>query len=147
MLTVQVLTDDVQTWGFDYYTVESGSTPLYVEGPGPMAWADASAYCQENYYALASVHCQAQQDLLQSVCSGNCWIGLNDIDDEGAFEWSDDSPFDFDYFAPGEPDDDTRDADEDFVGMRQDLNGHWNDAPSPRAFVCATRCPGREGCA
>ena len=36
-----------------------------------------------------------------------------------------------------EPDDDARDADEDSVEMRQDLHGHWNDAPRLRSFVCA----------
>eukprot|EP01052_Picozoa_sp_SAG31_P032425 SAG31_NODE_3555_length_4129_cov_1.868734_4_plen_80_part_00 len=65
------------------------------------------------------------------------------MENEGDLVWSDDSPLDFDYFNPGEPDDMARDADEDFVGMRHDLHGHWNDAASPRQFVCATRCPVR----
>lgn len=59
---------------------------------------------------------------------------------EGDLVWSDDSPLDFDYSNPGEPDDSSRDSDEDFVGMWTDLGGHWNDAASPREFVCATRC-------
>ena len=169
--TDNVLTDTIQTWGFDYWTVEAGGTPLYVQAPEPLGWVEANAWCQQHYFALASVHCQAQQDLLTSVCTDNCWIGLNDVDSEGDFRWSDDSPckigspsrfdrcysppieehqhiaVDYDDFYPGEPDDDARDADEDFVGIRQDLGGQWNDAPSPRHFVCATRCPGREGCA
>ena len=145
--TDNVLTDTTQTWGFDYWTVEAGGTPLYVQAPEPLGWVEANAWCQQHHFALASVHCQAQQDLLTSVCTDNCWIGLNDVDSEGDFRWSDDSPLDYDDFYPGEPDDDARDADEDFVGMRQDLGGQWNAAPSPRHFVCATRCPGREGCA
>eukprot|EP01051_Picozoa_sp_SAG22_P000147 SAG22_NODE_3_length_48349_cov_158.681180_8_plen_157_part_00 len=112
-----------------------------------LIWDDARAHCQSHSYELASVHCQAQQDLLNSVCTGSYWIGLNDAAEEGDLVWSDDSPFDFDYFNPGEPDDSSRDADEDYVGMRNDLGGHWNDASSPRGFVCATRCPGREICA
>ena len=90
--TDNVLTDTIQTWGFDYWTVEAGGTPLYVQAPEPLGWVEANAWCQQHHFALASVHCQAQQDLLTSVCTDNCWIGLNDVDSEGDFRWSDDSP-------------------------------------------------------
>ena len=90
--TDNVLTDSTQTWGFDYWTVEAGGTPLYVQAPEPLGWVEANAWCQQHHFALASVHCQAQQDLLTSVCTDNCWIGLNDVDSEGDFRWSDDSP-------------------------------------------------------
>jgi hypothetical protein len=39
-----------------------------------------------------------------------CWIGLNDVQQEGHFRWSDNSPVNFLHFNPGEPNDWGRDS-------------------------------------
>ena len=103
--------------GLEFFEVEAAAEPLYVGTAMNMEWEAARDFCRQNYYDLASVHCAEQQELAASACtSAACWIGLSDIASEGNFQWSDSSPFDYEYFAPGEPDDNSRDAEEDFVG-------------------------------
>merc|ERR1712241_1513249 len=65
------------------------------------------------------------------------WIGMNDREHEGQWVWSDMSPVDYTWWAPGEPNDVHG---EDCAQIRTTLyNGKWNDVPCSRTYrpLCA----------
>jgi hypothetical protein len=124
----------------------------YVGVSQRLTWAEARTYCQANYDGdLASIHSDIAQANAVTACADatddlTCWIGYNDIEEEGNFVWSDGSPSDFDHFSPGQPDEwHPEDGGEDFVQLwhrTDDLAqfGSWNDmADTALAFVCETQ--------
>jgi hypothetical protein len=82
--------------------------------------------------SVASIHCENQNDdvvndmILSSPVSQNFLIGLNDINDEGQFVWSDGSSEVFRYWNTGEPN--SYGGDEDCVEIYK-TTGKWNDVP------------------
>lgn len=78
-------------------------------GSGAMLPQDeAEAACADNGGHLASMHSNADHITVTRACNdvsetGNCWIGLNDVADEGTFVWTDGSPTDYEHWNPGEP--------------------------------------------
>lgn len=83
------------------------SDHLYWRGDTKGNWFEAQNACRAKGGNLASIHSQADNDFLTSVCfekcrqQGNCnyqsdcWIGLNDQQKEGAYVWTDGSPTDY----------------------------------------------------
>ena len=59
-------------------------------------WHESLAECERlssGNGSLASIHSRQEIDLLLNVLDRNeSWIGLNDIDNEGIYDWADDSP-------------------------------------------------------
>jgi hypothetical protein len=74
-------------------------------------WTAAEASCVLQGGHLASVHSMAENSLVSSLCaSDECWIGFNDIANEGIWIFSDGSVANFSSFPggvapwnPGEP--------------------------------------------
>ena len=67
-------------------------------------WEDASDYCRDLQAHLPSVHSQREAEFLDELSNGDPripWIGLR-LED-GGYEWTDGTPLDFIYWAPGEP--------------------------------------------
>ncbi|KAF0314018.1 Lectin BRA-3 [Amphibalanus amphitrite] len=55
---------------------------------------------------LASIHSLIENAfVMQTYNFGDTWIGLNDIETEGSFQWRDGSKVDFTNWAPEQPDD------------------------------------------
>ena len=86
------------------------SDPLYVGvlvGNEGLTWHEGREYCRTHHYDLASAHDAAANEAMAVACestgAGQCWIGANDLQSEGEFEWSDGSAFEFEHFANGEP--------------------------------------------
>jgi Lectin C-type domain len=67
-----------------------------------------------------------QEFVLKLVGTTQVWIGLTDIVNEGAMEWVDGTPFDFEKFRTGEPNDSG--GREDCVMMTSDGVGGWADS-------------------
>ena len=70
----------------------------YVKNEESLAFTNQDALCQFRYEtSLASIHNNTQNTAATSRCESEepCWIGLNDILNEGEFEWVDDTIFDF----------------------------------------------------
>ncbi|XP_071485675.1 echinoidin-like [Diadema antillarum] len=69
------------------------------------------------------------------------WFGLNDIDSEGTFVWSDGSPVDYTKWIPGQPTNYGGNEDCGHMWYRDaqtDTTRDWNDAPcsSEVSFIC-----------
>ena len=71
----------------------------YFKGSTPLDWPNAKAYCNSYGTRLASIHSASEFHEAAQLCdiSSNsaCWIGLNDIKEEGVYEWEDGSITDY----------------------------------------------------
>ena len=86
----------------NFISVDPGN---YILGPIQMHWFDASLYCQDMGSNLASIHSESDNNEAISLynetckfstgCSYCCWLGLNDIEFEGIWEWDDGSITDY----------------------------------------------------
>ena len=70
-------------------------------------WTDAEGFCQKKGGHLASV---ASDETMGFVLLGahkrglnDVWLGGNDIAQEGEWSWTDCTPWDVDFWAPGQP--------------------------------------------
>ncbi|KAI6647380.1 Low affinity immunoglobulin epsilon Fc receptor-like [Oopsacas minuta] len=88
-------------------------------------WGDSRQQCLSSGYNLATISSSEENTLLLSIVtgSGNCWIGLNDMANEGTFVWVDGSDSTYRNFDNGQPD---LGSLENCVEFRP--NGRWNDA-------------------
>ena len=65
-----------------------------VDSSQKMTWSDAEAACNAigNFASLVKINSQSEQDFIntriQSLSSGDVWIGLNDIKNEDVFQWT-----------------------------------------------------------
>ena len=122
-----------------YYRVATlGSTE---NGVNVMTYYDASDYCECEYGTkLASITSSSEHDDIWDNgiwydLYGEMWIGLNDIVHEDTFVWDDGTPYSYDNFANGQPNDWRG---QDCTLMAYNL-GQWGDADCGNtysAFVC-----------
>ncbi|XP_077159816.1 macrophage mannose receptor 1-like [Paroedura picta] len=61
-------------------------------------WFEARDFCREIGGDLASIHSYEEQKRINTLKSGNIWIGLSDLDSDEAFTWSDGSPTDYEHW-------------------------------------------------
>ena len=111
-----------------------------------MIWTDAQEYCQDTFGTdLASVHSDQDMDIITTLSNGlRVWIGLNDIDEEGTFIWTDGSPFDYAIWKPGEPNNyDSGHGVFDDCGEIWTSIMSWNDryCTATRYFLCNIHPP------
>eukprot|EP01083_Nonionella_stella_P005550 16018_1 len=79
----------------------------YIVGPAAVSFADAQAYCHSQGANLASIHSQADQDAVWTLCNSTtnaCWLGLTHVTGT-TFAWSDGTDTDFGFFSndPSQP--------------------------------------------
>ena len=105
-----------------------------------ISWAGAQQACLHEDLLLATVHSSYDNAEIQAVLAaagaGSSWIGASDQDYEGTWTWSDGTSFDFNGWAPGEPNGGTGESCAEFY-----TNGLWNDANcgNDRPVVCMAR--------
>ncbi|XP_068609207.1 uncharacterized protein [Brachionichthys hirsutus] len=102
-------------------------------------WHGAEAHCVSAQGHLASFHSAAELSFLTGHMAYQAWVGLNDIDEENAFVYTDGTAADFLPWAPNQPD--NWQDNEDCVLIRG--AGHYeagklNDdfCTATKAFVC-----------
>jgi len=120
-----------------------GATCIWVDasdGPG-YSWTEAEDQCRARGMLLASVHSQEENDFINGLTNPDfaTWIGLNDRTAEGVYEWSDDTPLDFDGWYAGQPDGaDTQDC--VYMGVGRS-DGEWRDYSCDYELRFACRGP------
>lgn len=125
--------------GFMYMGEYNGSR--YFCSLSPATWDYAKAICESNGGHLATINDANENDWLHSKLMGAiAWIGLNDKNSEGQFEWADRSNSTYRNWYPGQPND--YNGNQDVVEILED--GRWNDQYGhiKREFICEIKCGG-----
>jgi len=117
------------------------------------AWRDAEAHCVNTVHGhLASIHTPEENEQVHELCRPDkCWIGYNDVAQEGTWVWSDGSTPNFGAFPgavapwnPGQPDNQgwfTENSDAAYMFPTTNhwvRAGTWDDSPTsqPLPFLC-----------
>lgn len=89
-----------------------------------LSWYSARSSCSQVGAILVVISNSGIQAFLEALCtSGNYWIGLNDLLNEGTFVWDGTStPVSYTNWSPGEPND--AGDNEDCAALRWNT---WND--------------------
>ncbi|XP_077068795.1 C-type lectin domain family 19 member A [Siphateles boraxobius] len=127
-------------------------------------WAEADLYCAEfsnghKSAKLTSIHSWEENvfvyDLVNSRVPGiptDIWIGLHDRRQEGTMEWTDGSPYEYNYWDGNQPDDGIHriPEEEDCVEIWYRQNSalrSWNDNNCDKAFPFVCKIPTLESSA
>ncbi|XP_039678906.1 type-2 ice-structuring protein-like [Perca fluviatilis] len=124
------------------WTGYNGRCFLYV--PTAMTWADAEKNCLYHGGNLASVHSFNEHHVIQSMILRIthmyplAWLGGSDAQQEGSWFWSDGTPFRFNFWSPGQPD---NRANANCLLMNFGDQKKFDDQPCNyrMPFVCAKR--------
>ncbi|XP_034047429.1 C-type mannose receptor 2-like [Thalassophryne amazonica] len=105
-------------------------------------WDDAENQCRQQQGHLVSIHSQEELSFLTAHMPAEAWVGLNDKENENQFVYSDGTAFDFQPWAPNQPD--NWQGNEHCVslrGMNHVEPGLLNDdfCTSTKEFICKKR--------
>ena len=94
-------------------------------------WAEARAHCQGlgTNGDLASITDQETNELVYSLISdaGKYWVGGTDAASEGAWQWSDGTPWVYTNWRSGQPDNSGGGQHYLFILGPGDVHGQWSD--------------------
>ena len=111
--------------------ISSGGTCYSYSTSTGINWADARLQCVTRGYDLATISSSEENTLVQNITTGtDCWIGLNDIVNEGTFLWPDGSSPTYTEWGSGEP---NNLGGEDCVHI---IGTDWNDLPCTLTLSC-----------
>ncbi|KAM7392700.1 hypothetical protein PAMA_007697 [Pampus argenteus] len=102
-------------------------------------WQDAESYCNTDQGHLASFHSVEDLSFLTAHIAGPAWVGLNDINVENTFVYTDGTPADFLQWATGQPDNWQNNEDCIHIrGTNQQQPGTLNDdiCTNTKSFIC-----------
>ena len=120
--------------GFSYYN--GHCYKLYETA---LEWSDASYQCQCNGgNALASITSTEENTFISNLLgsTSDAWIGLNDIDTQETYVWTDGTPYIYNNWDDGQPT--NTNNKQDCVIIKN--TGFWSDVTcgGSRAYVCKT---------
>ena len=105
------------------------------DGDKQMDWSEAASYCQSIGGTLVCITSAEENQVVASMVNkygSPCWIGGNDLEQEGSFVWESGEPFSYMNWDAGEP---NNAGNQDFIRMY--TNGFWDDSEgSHYAFIC-----------
>ena len=94
----------VPTTGCD--AISSGGTCYSHFTSTGINWVDARLQCVSRGYDIATVTSLEENTLMFNLNPGSdCWIGINDRDNEGTFIWADGTESAYTRWSSGEPND------------------------------------------
>ena len=110
-------------------------------GSPTIFWSEANNQCYNLYKSqLASIHSEKDINTTYQLRSSMnltdtfCWIGLNDIRNEGNFSWIDETYVNYTNWKSGEPNNYMRD--EHCVSFHSGEPRQWNDAACWSEYTC-----------
>ena len=106
------------------------------DGNAQLSWPEAASYCQSIGGTLACITSEEENKVVASMVNKYgvpCWIGGNDVEQEGNFVWESGEAFSYTNWDAGEP---NNKGNQDFIRMY--TNGLWDDCEedSHYAFIC-----------
>ncbi|KAA8584470.1 hypothetical protein FQN60_008255 [Etheostoma spectabile] len=102
-------------------------------------WQDAETHCSREQGHLASFHSEEELSFLTAHMPGEAWVGLNDINVENQWVYTDGTPSDLLPWAPNQPDNWENNEDcAHLRGMDHHEPGKLNDdfCTSTKEFIC-----------
>ncbi len=107
----------------------------YLACSGPLIWQNARDFCRAYGGDLASIEYYDEKEYLEEITSTTAWVGLNDMQIENRFEWSNGNPFAYKPWASNEPNDSGYNQDCAYISG---VNGALYDysCTYARAFIC-----------
>ncbi|KAL4001160.1 hepatocyte growth factor activator [Sarotherodon galilaeus] len=102
-------------------------------------WSEARDFCRAIGGDLISLHSHQEWRQLNVYYSEKFWIGLSLQGTNGGFVWSDGSPFDFENWGYGEPN--NHNDNEHCTEMDSNLRMRWNDrhCDAYNSWICQLR--------
>ena len=86
---------------------EANGAHCYLWGDEKKNWTAAEDFCREEGGHLATVNTNATKEFVLGGMTrrnlGWAWIGGSDIEEEGVWKWTDCTPWEATFWAPGEP--------------------------------------------
>ncbi len=110
--------------GFDLGGTLNGHTYFVTNTSIGKFWPDSETNAQSFGGHLVAINSQEENDFVRTLTNNTFWIGLNDLNTEGNFVWSNGDAVTYTNWAAGEPNNNNN---EDVVEMSS-VSGLWNDA-------------------
>ena len=108
--------------GFVYMGTFAGHQ--YYCSTSPATWTDAQQNCANNGGYLATINNASENAFLANILTlQSAWIGLNDSQYEGTYQWANGEAVTYTNWYPGQPN--NYNNNQDYVEMLN--SGHWND--------------------
>ncbi|KAL4659299.1 C-type mannose receptor 2-like [Arapaima gigas] len=103
-----------------------------------LSWNEARASCRQqasDLLSITEVHEQTYINGLLTGYSASLWIGLNDLDINGGWQWADSSPLKYLNWEPEQP---SHGEEENCAVIRTETLGHWQNRDCSMAlpYIC-----------
>ncbi|XP_072560794.1 C-type mannose receptor 2 [Paramormyrops kingsleyae] len=103
-----------------------------------LSWNEARASCRQqkaDLLSITEVHEQSYVSGLLTSYSASLWIGLNDLDINGGWQWADSGPFKYLNWEPDQP---SHEGEENCVVIRTESLGRWQtrDCSVALPYIC-----------
>jgi len=107
-----------------YLYMGSYNGHFYYCSDDPASWPQANAACQQYGGYLAAIGSAGENQFLANILTiQSAWIGLNDAQQEGNYQWSNGESLGYTNWYPGQPN--NHNNYQDYCEMTS--NGEWND--------------------
>ncbi|KAI1896444.1 hypothetical protein AGOR_G00094860 [Albula goreensis] len=133
-----IKSDDCETfWDIDPLTKSCYQFNFH----STMSWNEARISCQQQRADLLSITELHEQTFINGLLIGysaSLWMGLNDLDMNGGWQWADTSPLKFLYWESDQP---NHAEEENCAVIRTESSGHWQnrDCSVALPYVCKKR--------
>ncbi|KAJ8284375.1 hypothetical protein COCON_G00032250 [Conger conger] len=133
-----VKNDDCETfWDIDRLT----KSCYQFNFQSTLSWNEARVSCQQqgaDLLSITEVHEQTYINGLLTGYSASLWMGLNDLDMNGGWQWADNSPLKFLHWESDQP---NHSEEENCAVIRTESSGRWQnrDCGVAMPYVCKKR--------
>ncbi|XP_030649161.1 C-type mannose receptor 2 [Chanos chanos] len=106
-----------------------------------LSWSEARRSCQQQGADLLSITEVQEQSYINGLLTGytaSLWMGLNDLDLNGGWQWSDSSPLKYLNWEAGQP---NHEEEENCAVIRTETSGRWQnrDCSIAMPYICKKR--------